>query len=274
LTMLLQRHMTRFALCAIGIATLLVSAPIFAQEQQTSPSQQQQSGQPSSNQAPAGTSATDQSQAPAQTETEKKEIEQEQKTGTSNDRLFFALPNFLTVSGSEPIPPLTAKQKFKIVARGSFDYSEYPWYAIIAGVGQASNSDPSYGQGMEGYGKRYAAAFADGTIENFMAGAVFPSLLRQDPRYYQLGKGGFWHRAGYAMSRIIITRGDSGNREFNFSEILGNGASASIGTYTYHSASDRNISGLGSAWGTQIGYDTITILLKEFWPDIRRHIHK
>lgn len=138
----------------------------------------------------------------------------EETTGTSNDRLFYTLPNFLTIENTKQIPPLSAKEKFKVVARSSFDYVEYPWYGFLAAVSQAENSEPGYGQGAAGYGKRYGAAFADGTIESFWAGAILPSALHQDPRFYQSGQRGFWRRAGYAISRIFITRTDSGNKTF------------------------------------------------------------
>jgi len=198
---------------------------------------------------------------------------QKQQSGTSNDRLFYALPNFLTVESAN-VPPLTAGQKFKVVARGSFDYVLIPWYAALAGISQAANSEPGYGQGAAGYGKRFGAYFADGTIENFMTGAILPSLLRQDPRYFQSGHGGFWHRAGYSMSRIVVTRTDSGHHQFNFSEILGSAMSAGISTYSYHPSSDRTLSNTASVWGTQVGYDTMTMVVKEFWPDIRRKMSK
>jgi hypothetical protein len=188
--------------------------------------------------------------------------------------LFYTLPNFLTLENAGQVPPLTAKQKFKIVARSSFDYVEFPWYAVLAGISQAEDSERGYGQGAQGYGKRYGAAFADGTIENFMTSAIFPSILHQDPRFFQSGKGGFWRRTEYAVSRIFITRTDSGNSQFNFSEIVGSAMSAGISTYSYHPHSDQTLSNTASVWGTQVGYDTITLVVKEFWPDIRRKIHK
>lgn len=220
---------------------------------------------------------------------------QKQTSGTSNDRLFMALPNFLTLENVGRVPPLTTGQKYKAVARGAFDYVQYPWYGFVAGLSQAENSEPGYGQGAEGYGKRYAAAFADGTIENFMVGAVFPSILHQDPRFFQTSEGSFVHRAGYAVSRIFITRTDSGAAQFNYSEILGSALAAGISTNTYHprgfvtkhynpatgvvtyghQASDRTLPNTLSVWGTQVGYDTITIVIKEFWPDVRQKLmHK
>ena len=193
---------------------------------------------------------------------------------TSNDRLFFALPNFLTLENSANVPPLTAGQKFKVVARSSFDPVQFVWYGFLSGISQAENSEPGFGQGAEGYGKRYGAAFADGTIENFMTSAVLSSLFRQDPRFFQSGQGGFVHRSEYAVSRIFITRTDSGHQRFNFAEVLGSAMAASISTYSYHPKDDRTIANTASVWGSEIGYDTITIVVKEFWPDIRRKLHK
>jgi hypothetical protein len=128
-------------------------------------------------------------------------------SGTSNDRLFKLLPNFLTLEDAGKLPPLTTRQKFKVVARGSFDLVVFPWYGLLAGISQAENSESGYGQGAAGYGKRFGAYYADGVIENFMVGAVLPSLLRQDPRFYQSSHGKFLHRLGYAVSRIRAPTG-------------------------------------------------------------------
>jgi hypothetical protein len=209
--------------------------------------------------------------------------------GTSNDRLFYALPNFLSLENAGNVPPLTVGQKFNVVARSSFDYVQYPWYGFLAGISQAENSEPGFGQGSAGYGKRFAAAFADGTIENFMVGAILPSLLHQDPRFFQSGEGSFTRRVGYAISRTFVTRTDSGNSQFNYSEIVGSALSAAISTNTYHPGSriiatksgprfygsDRTLTNTASVWGSQLGYDSITIVVKEFWPDIHRKLsHK
>lgn len=203
-----------------------------------------------------------------------KNPEKNKPEGVSKDRLFYALPNFLTIENAGQVPPLSTKEKFKVVTKGSFDYVQIPWYAFLAGISQAENSEAGYGQGAAGYGKRFGAYFADGTIENFMTGAILPSVLKQDPRYFQSGKGSFIHRTGYAMSRIFVTRTDSGRQQFNYSEIFGSAISAGISTYSYHPHADKTLSNTVSVWGTQVGYDTITVVVKEFWPDIRRKLKK
>jgi hypothetical protein len=194
--------------------------------------------------------------------------------GTSNDRLFYVLPNFMTLEESENVPPLTTKEKFAVTARGIYDPAEFALTGIVALLGQASNSDPSYGQGMEGYAKRYATTYGDNVIENFMASAIFPTIFRQDPRYFQLGHGGGKKRLWHAFTRAFVTRSDSGKHEFNISEIGGALAAASISTYTYHPDSDRGFGEVISVWGTQVGWDVGTYILKEFWPDLRKKYSK
>ena len=100
-------------------------------------------------------------------------------------------------------------------------------------MNQARNHPRDYGQGAEGFGKRYGAGFADGLTDGLFVTGVYPSLLRQDPRYYRLGDGGFSHRAGYAVTRILVTRQDSGRKAFNFSEVLGSFSSSAL-AMTYY----------------------------------------
>src|SRR5271170_6680168 len=84
----------------------------------------------------------------------------QQPSGTSHDRLFWALPNFLTVENAEDIPPLSTRQKFNVVTRSSFDFVEYGWYAFLSGISQAEKGEPGYGQGAAGYAKRYGSELA------------------------------------------------------------------------------------------------------------------
>ncbi len=237
-------------------------APSAQQPSSSAPNPPASAQQPSSQQEKPGETKPG--------ETGEKKDTQTNQSGTSNDRLFYALPNFLTLETTRKLPPLTVKQKFAVVTRGSFDYVQYPWYAFLAGLSQAENSEPGYGQGAEGYGKRYGAAFADGTIENYFTGAILPSVLHQDPRFYQSGHGSFMHRVIYAASRNLITRTDAGNSQFNYSEVLGGGMAAFISTYSYHPSADKTVANSCSVWATQYGYDTLTLVIKEFWPDIRR----
>ncbi len=287
-------------------AVLLAATAVPAIAQATSPTaatlpdaptvmQQQTPNLPAS--ASSSPSSSSSTQAAPQSTPENDKDKGAQKTsdpgkvaGTSNDRLFYTLPNFLTLQQTGKLPPLTVGQKFKVVALGNFDHVEYPWWGLLAAISQADDGDPAYGQGWIAYAKRYGTTAGDSSVENFMVGAVFPSILHQDPRFYQSSQGGFVHRAGYAASRIVVTRTDSGHSQFNYSEIFGAALAASISTYSYHPRStyistptnphlfipsERTLANTTSTFGTQIALDTTTIIVKEFWPDIHRKLsHK
>jgi hypothetical protein len=249
-------------------ALLFAVLPVPAQQPPPSAALPEALGQqhlPSSSPSPSG-----QREKPKAPDTTIKE----QQTGTSDERLFWVIPDFLLIESAKPLPPLSTGAKFKVVARTSFDYIQWPVYGMLAGFSQAENSEPGYGQGAAGYAKRYGAAFADRTIQSFMTGAILPSILRQDPRYYQLGQGGFWRRTAYGASRIFICRGDSGRLQFNYSEVVGSALSGGISVYTYHPRGERTVRNSLSVWGTQIGFDSLAGVFNEFWPDIHRHFSK
>jgi hypothetical protein len=251
-----NRWTPSFALGTTVIGLQLLAFPLLAQQQ---------------NPASADTSSQGQSKTGAKSGDNKDPAIQE--TSIKNDRLFWLVPNYLTVENATQIPPLTTGQKFKLVALGAFDPFEYPYVGTIALVNQAENSDPSYGQGIKGYAKRYGSAFADTTIENFMVGAILPSMLHQDPRFYQLGKGTFFHRFGYAALRVVFTRTDSGKNQFNYSELAGSAIAAAISN-TYHSPQDRTALNSVNTWWEQLAGDLLSFEVKEFWPDIHRKLHR
>ena len=104
--------------------------------------------------------------------------------------------------------------------------------------------------------------------------AIFPSLLHQDPRYFQSGQGRVKRQILYAVVRIFVTRSDSGQSQPNYSEFLGSSTAAVISTYLYHPKEDRDLSTAASVWASEVGFDTLNNLIKEFWPDIRRKLHR
>ena len=190
-----------------------------------------------------------------------------------DDRILWTLPNYLTVENASSLPPLTPGQKFALIARDTFDPVTFGFIAIEAGINQASNTDPTLRQGLKGYAKRYGLAFADNGIGNFMTSAVFPIALHQDPRFYQMGKGGFLYRAWYAGSRVLITRSDEGKTECNYSEFLGNAVATAISN-AYHPG-PRTLGSNINVFGTQLAWDAVSYEMKEFWPDIHHRLaHK
>ena len=187
--------------------------------------------------------------------------------GKQPKRILGIIPNFRAVSANTQLPPLSFKSEFWLATQDTFDYSDVIFVGGLAGIAMADKSQPSFGQGAEGYGKYYWHIFVDGAIENYMTEAIVPAATREDPRYYTLGKGGFVKRTGYAVSRLFITRTNSGKRTFNLSEIVGAGAAAGIGNAYYPAESNPWVKTY-QRWGTQVGLDGVFNVLKEFWPDI------
>lgn len=198
----------------------------------------------------------------------------EKETGTVNDRIFEVMPNYGTVENAGKLPPLTVGQKYRLATAGAFDYFAFPFNMALAGIDQANKSPKSWGQGWGAYGKRFGASFADNSIGTYMTVAVFPSLLHEDPRYYQMGKGPVKARAFHAIKRLFVTYTDSGETRFNYSEIVGNAAAAGVSNF-YHAPEDRTAGRNIGTLGMLIMWDGLSNELKEFWPDIRRKVfHK
>ena len=197
----------------------------------------------------------------------------EKETGTVNDRIFDVLPNYGMVEGVNTLPPLRTGQKFRLATAGVFDWAAFPFNGVLSAIGQAKNDPESWGQGWGAYGKRYGASFADNGIGTYMTTAIFPGLLHEDPRYFQMSKGSFSHRSFYALDRLFITRTDSGTNRFNYSESIGNAAAAAISN-AYHPAEDRTAARNAKTFAFLILYDGLSNELKEFWPDIRRKLKK
>jgi hypothetical protein len=191
--------------------------------------------------------------------------------GKQPKRILWIIPNYRAVSANTQLPPLNFKQELWLATQDTFDYSDFIFVAGLAGIDMASKSEPSFGQGAEGFGKYYWHVFVDGAIENYMTEAIVPALTREDPRYYTLGKGGFVKRTGYAVSRLLITRTNSGGSTFNLSEVVGAGAAAGIGNAYYPPQYNPWVKTY-QRWGTQVGLDGVFNVLKEFWPDIDRAV--
>ncbi len=185
--------------------------------------------------------------------------------GQQTKRILGIIPNFRSVSVDATLPPLSPGEKFKLMFQDSFDYSSFIYVGILAGIAQAQKSYPEFHQGSSGYGRYYWHSFADNLGGNLMTEAVMPTLTREDPRYYTLGRGGFMRRTAYSVSRLLITRTDAGGNSLNISEIVGNGAAAGIANF-YYPSQDRTWTKTGQRWITQIALDGASNLMKEYWP--------
>jgi hypothetical protein len=189
---------------------------------------------------------------------------------TEDKRILWIFTNHRTADGSANLQKLTPKGKFAIAWNDSTDQAIFLQSAFLAGIGQATNSNPSFGQGMEGYAKRFGGAYGDFAIQNTMTEGVFPTLLHQDPRYFRRSTGTGRSRLGYAISRLFITRADSGKHQFNYSEVFGGATSLAISN-AYH-PDGRSASANVGRYVTQLGFDAASNVLKEFWPDLKRKL--
>jgi hypothetical protein len=124
---------------------------------------------------------------------------------------------------------------------------------------------------MAGYGRYYYHLFIDGISGSFFTEAIVPSITREDPRYYTLGRGGFFRRTAYALSRVVVTKTDSGGTSFNWSEIGGNALEAGLAN-AYYPAEERGARQTAINWGTQLESAALNNIVKEFWPDMRRFL--
>jgi hypothetical protein len=191
--------------------------------------------------------------------------------GKQTRRILGIVPNFRSVSVDEKLPPISAHEKLKLTLEDSFDYSSFIYVGMLAGVSQAEGSYPEFHTGAPAYARYYWHGFADDLNGNLMTEFILPVATKEDPRYYTLGRGGVFKRTGYSVSRLFITRTDSGGASPNFSEIVGNGAAAGI-SGLYYPSRERTWTKTGQRWAAQVGLDGFSDLVKEFWPDVNARL--
>lgn len=215
---------------------------------------------------------------------EEKRIEREEQS----QRVLGVIPDF-GVTNRQNAPPLTQGEKFHLFAKSAFDPATIGIVGLQAGLSQKENEFPAYGQGAQGYGKRFGASLADEVSSGFWTNYVYPVLLKEDPRYFRLGEGGFGHRLVYSLLQEIVCHTDKGGRSFDFSNVLGAFTSGAISNLYYPGntlirtipatptssalpvyENDRGAILTLSRASIALGYGTIGGLFDEFWPDVRR----
>jgi len=190
------------------------------------------------------------------------EIAQEQLKEQEKQRVLGVIPNFY-VSYVPNAAPLTPKQKFRLAFKSTIDPVTFGVTGVVAGIQQSQNDFAGYGQGAQGYAKRFAADYADLTISTYIGGAILPSLLKQDPRYFYKGTGGWKKRTLYAIANAVICKGDNGHWQFNYSSIMGSLAAGGISNLYYPEA-DRGGSLIVQNTLIGIGASAGVNLLQEF----------
>ncbi len=197
-----------------------------------------------------------------------KELKQEE-----HQRILGILPNFNTTSLQNRIG-LSPKQKIELAAKTALDPFAFLVAAIDSGVGQADNSFKGYGQGMQGYGKRFGAAYADSFDGTMVGNAFLPILFRSDPRYFRKGTGSFMNRTLYAFASTVRARKDNGEGWTpNYANVLGNIAAGGISNL-YYPSSDRGVDLTFQRALTVTAEGCIGAFFVEFWPDVVAHYKK
>jgi hypothetical protein len=257
------------ARCQSADASLtLPDNPSPTRQQSESQSSSQQSPTPATGEATAGgqSSSVQSAQAtpaaPPQTAAE--QLKQQEK-----QRIMGFMATFNTTQNQNALA-LSPHQKFQLFFKSVSDPWPFALTAVVAGISQANDSFPEYGQGMQGYAKRYGASYTDYFTGNLFGNAVLPSLLHEDPRYYQKGTGSFVSRALWAAGSTGWSKRDNGTWGPNYSNVLGNLIGASFSNF-YYPASDRTVGGTIERGLTVTVEGAVGAELIEFWPDIARH---
>lgn len=239
---------------------LMLSAVMVVQQTAAA---QSQTGQPPQGAQPAqaGTGTREAPQTGSNTSQE------------AHERILGLVPVY-EVTNRQHAQPLTPREKFDLFARQTFDPFQWVAAGAQAGLSQAENTWPGYGQGATGYTKRYGATMGDVVDREFMSGFLFPVALKQDPRYFRLGQGTIKRRFIYSLEQEFWCKTDAGARQFNYSKVLGAVAAKSVSN-AYYPPSDRGFGLTMRNSAVAILSSMATGLATEFWPDVDcRVFHK
>lgn len=244
-------------------------------------------------QQPSSESQKQSARAPApRPEASKSEQERQIERKEQSQRVLGVLPQF-GVTSRQDAAPLTPREKFHLFAKSAFDPVSIGLVGLQAGLSQAENEFPAYGQGAQGYGKRFGAAFADEVDYGFWSNYAYPVLLKEDPRYFRLGEGSLGRRIAYSVKQQFVCHTDKGGRSFNFSNVLGAFTSGAISNLYYPGntlirtipatstspaipvyENDRGAVLTLSRTSIALGYGTIGGVFDEFWPDIQQKLFR
>ena len=246
--------------------------PQLAMAAGQSPGEDQSTQQaPATSPAPQSSSSSQTGAAQSDTQKSQHEKAEEQLKEQEKQRVMGVMATFNTTSNRNAAP-LSSGQKFKLFFKSSTDPWPFLLAGVVSGIGQADDSYSEWGQGAQGYAKRYGAAYSDAFIGNFFGNAVLPSIWHEDPRYFQKGTGSATNRFLWAAASTVWCRRDNGKWGPNYANVVGNLMGAAVAR-AYYPASERTVSdtindGLTVSVEGIVGAEVI-----EFWPDLVRH-HK
>ncbi|MFZ0516052.1 MAG: hypothetical protein WBG23_08905 [Acidobacteriaceae bacterium] len=232
-------------------------------QQQPSNSQNPTAQQPGSA-TPAGQSSSSPTPPASPPQTAAEQLKQQEK-----QRILGVMATFNTTQNHDALP-LSPRQKYQLFFKSVTDPWPFALTAVVAGISQADDDFAAYGQGVQGYAKRYGAAYTDYFTGNFFGNAVLPSLLHEDPRYYQRGHGKIITRALWAAGSTGWCKRDDGTWGPNYANVAGNLIGAAISN-VYYPAEQRTVGDTIQRGVTVTVEGAIGAELIEFWPDIARH---
>jgi len=223
----------------------------------------------------------------------KSEEEKNAEKKEQSERALSVLPMF-GVTSRQNAAPLTSGEKFHLFVKSAFDPATIAIVGVQAALSQGENEFPGYGQGAQGYGKRFGASLADEVSSGFWSNYFYPVVLKEDPRYFRLAEGRVKQRLFYSLRQEFVCHTDKSGRSFNFSNVLGAFTSGAISNIYYPGntrirtipatgttpaipvyENDRGVVLTLSRATIALGYGAIGGLFDEFWPDIQRKLrHK
>lgn len=235
-------------------------------------SDQAPSQQPPSSSGAGQSSSSAQSSAQAADQKSVHDQAEEQLKQQEQQRVAGVMATFNTTTNRNALP-LSSGQKFELFFKSEVDPWPFALSVIVAGLNQASDSEPEWGQGMQGYAKRYGAAYSDSFIGNFFGNAVLTSVLHEDPRYYQKGTGSKWVRFLWAATSTVWCKRDKGTWGPNYANVGGNMIGAAIARI-YYPASERTVGDTISDGLTVSAEGIVGSEIIEFWPDMSRYMKR
>lgn len=257
--MALYTKSLKILVCALSLC-VVISAQTDSPNSQSQPAQSgAQSTQPAKTAPEAPHSASDKSK-------EEKEAERQEQS----HRMLGVIPDFGATSRHNA-SPLTSGEKFHLFFKSAFDPVELSVVGLQAGLSQAEDEFPEYGQGAAGFGKRYGATLGDEVSSSFWANYFYPVLLKEDPRYFRLGEGTIKHRIGYSLLQEVICRTDAGGRSFAWDNVLGAFTTGGVSNL-YYPPAERGLGLTMSRSAISIGYGSLGGVVDEFYPDIAKRL--
>jgi len=232
------------------------------------PDAQQSEGAP-----PQATTSSTGSAPPLQTSAKPTETTADMLKKEEHQRILGVVPNFNTVDSADGMAKLSPRQKFHLAYKSTVDPFVFVADAFVAGLSQARNSNPGFGQGAQGYFKRFGASYLDTADGTLWGNAILPVLFKEDPRYFRMGHGSFKRRFLYSASTTVWCLRDNGKWGPSYANVLGNFISGGISN-AYYPAADRGLGQTVDGALTVTAEGAIGAEFIEFWPDISRHLFK